>query len=30
MQQPLARLPNLLSVMLRVHTAITRADFVSW
>ena len=29
-QQPLARLPNLFSVMLRFHTAINRADFVSW
>ena len=29
-QQPLARLPNLFSVMLRLHTAINRADFVSW
>ena len=26
-QQPLARLPNLFSVMLRLHTAINRADF---
>ena len=30
MQQPLARLPNLFSVMLCLHTAINRADFVSW
>ena len=29
-QQPLARLPNLFSVMLRLHNAINRADFVSW
>ena len=29
-QQPLARLPDLFSVMLRLHTAINRADFVSW
>ena len=29
-QQPLARFPNLFSVMLRLHTAINRADFVSW
>ena len=29
-QKPLARLPNLFSVMLRPHTAINRADFVSW
>ena len=29
-QQPLARLPNLFSVVLRLHTAINRADFVSW
>ena len=29
-QQPLARLPNLFSVMLRLHTAINRADFLSW
>ena len=26
-QQPLARLPNLFSVMLSLHTAINRADF---
>ena len=29
-QQPLARLPNLFSVMLRLHNAISRVDFVSW
>ena len=29
-QQPLARLPNLFSLMLRLHTALNRADFVSW
>ena len=29
-QQPLACLTNLFSVMLRLHTAINRADFVSW
>ena len=29
-QQPLARFSNLFSVMLRLHTANNRADFVSW
>ena len=30
MQQPLARFPNLFSVMQRLHTATNRANFVSW